>query len=92
MWGDCPQADIIDAWRTGLEGFSGEQIGAGLKRCLDAHPDWPPTLGQFRQLCRPPAIPASHRPYLVDKRPRAPIDPAVKAGLDSLISKIRLQP
>lgn len=92
MWGDCPQADIIDAWRTGLEGFTGEQIKAGLTKMLDAHPDWPPTLGQFRALCRPPVTAAAHRLYLVDKCPREPIDPRVKAGIDSLISKIRLTP
>ena len=70
MWGDCPQADIIDAWRTGLEGFSGEQIAAGLRRCLDAHPDWPPTLGEFRALCRPPAVPPCSSPVSGRQEPR----------------------
>ena len=89
FFGDCPQADVIDSWRTGLEGFSGEQIAAGLRRCLDAHPDWPPTLGEFRALCRPPATPAAHRPYLVDRSPRAPIDPKVRATIDGLVAKWR---
>ena len=90
MWGDCPQADVLDAWQTGLSGLSGEQIKAGLNRTLDSYPDWPPTLGQFRQLCRPPAVPAAHRLYLVDKSPRPPIDPKVKAKIDAWIAKIRV--
>ena len=92
FFGDCPQADVIDSWRTGLEGFSGEQIGAGLKRMLDVHPEWPPTLGEFRALCRPPVVNHVHRPYLVDKTPRKPIPPEIKAGIDALVAKLRSRP
>ena len=91
MWGDCPQADIIDAWRTGLQGFSGDQIGAGLQRMLDAYPEWPPTLGQFRALCKAPSVPQAHRLFLVDKSPRQPIDPAVKEKIDSLVAKMKVK-
>ena len=90
MWGDCPQADIHDAWQTGLARFTGDQIKAGLNRTLDRYPDWPPTLGQFRALCRPPVIPAAHRLFLVDKRPREPIDPKVKAKIDAWVAKMRV--
>ena len=89
MWGDCPQADIVDAWQTGLAGLSGEQIKAGLNRTLDTYPDWPPTLGQFKALCRVPATPAAHRLYLVDKRPVAPIPPHLRAEIDALVDKMR---
>jgi hypothetical protein len=69
--------------------LSGERIKAGLNRTLDAYPDWPPTLGQFRALCRLPSPIAAHRLYLVDKTPRVPIDPAVKAKIDAWVAKMR---
>jgi hypothetical protein len=89
FFGDCPQADVIDSWRTGLEGFSGDQIASGLKRMLDVYPEWPPTLGEFRALCRPPVVNHAHRPYLVDKTPRQPIPPEIKATIDALVIKMK---
>ena len=90
MWGECPPADIIDHWRSGLEGYSGEQIKRALDRMLDIHPDWPPTLGQFRQLCKPPIV--AHRLFLVDKSPRAPIPDKIRAEIAGLVSKWKVNP
>jgi hypothetical protein len=89
MWGDCPQADILDAWQAGLCGLSGEQIKAGLTRTLDAYPEWPPTLGQFKALCRIPTVPAAHRLYLVDRTPVEPIPAHLRARIDALVEQMR---
>ena len=40
-------------WRDGLADFSHDAIRAGLGRCLDRASGWPPTLPEFRELCRP---------------------------------------
>lgn len=51
-------------WRKGLAGFTREQIGAGLVKCLERKPapgeeDWPPTLNEFRAMC----IPEKRKPF-----------------------------
>lgn len=39
-------------WSEGLADLAGDEIRAGLVACLNAS-DWPPTLPEFRRLCRP---------------------------------------
>ena len=39
-------------WAEGLGDMSGEEIRRGLAACLNR--PWPPTLPEFRRLCRPP--------------------------------------
>lgn len=41
-----------EQWSKMLSGFSMDQIKAGLDRCVDDHPKWPPTIGEFKQLCK----------------------------------------
>lgn len=84
MWGDCPQADIIDAWRDGLRGVRPEKIKRALELMLVEHPEWPPTLGQFLSLCRRPLV-ASHRPAL--PAPRTEMPPAIRAKLRAFVER-----
>ena len=89
MWGDCPKADLMDAWRTGMEGLTSAQIKGALDTMLTAYPDWPPTLGQFLSLCKP-VVPAAHRPFVSlprQKHDKIPAD--IKEKIDSLIGKWR---
>lgn len=55
--GEAPQHDdgshtvAGKVWREALAGLGTEQLGEGLRLCLIRHPEWPPKLGQFRELC-----------------------------------------
>lgn len=46
--------DEHNTWAIGLAGFSAEEIGNGLRACVQRADGWPPTLPEFRALCRPP--------------------------------------
>lgn len=38
-------------WFAVLAGITPEQIGAGLKHCVSAGEEWPPSAPMFRQMC-----------------------------------------
>ena len=42
-------------WGRSLAGYSMDDIKRGLDKCVDEHPSWPPTIGEFKQLCKPDA-------------------------------------
>jgi len=44
--------DQDDTWAMGLADLSLDQIKTGFVACLDSDEEWPPTLPQFRQLCK----------------------------------------
>jgi len=50
MWGCVEIASLKATWAKALADLTPEEIGAGLARCLER--DWPPTLPEFRALCR----------------------------------------
>jgi hypothetical protein len=66
----------MDAWQEGLGDVTGEQVRVALAGVLTAHPEWPPTLGQFLALCKPVVQP-SHRLFLpspqIDASKRGPV-------------------
>lgn len=45
---------IAATWAKALTNFGPDDFGRGLKACLDRADGWPPTLPEFRTLCRPP--------------------------------------
>ncbi len=50
MWGCVEIASLKATWAKALGDLTPDEIGAGLTRCLDR--EWPPTLPEFRALCR----------------------------------------
>lgn len=50
MWGCVEIASLKATWAKALGDLTHEEIAAGLTRCLDR--EWPPTLPEFRALCR----------------------------------------
>ena len=38
-------------WGRELAGFTVDDIKRGLDKCVDDHPSWPPTVGEFKKLC-----------------------------------------
>lgn len=89
MWGDCPGADLMDAWCEALAGIPVANLRAALDNVMAAHPEWPPTLGQFLALCKPAPIPQAHRPLLPDRRAREPIDPRIQREISAMLEKQR---
>lgn len=48
-------ADRGALWRRGLDGLAPADLAVGLQACMAQALDWPPTLPQFRAMCRPVA-------------------------------------
>lgn len=44
---------LPDTWRRALADMSGADIGQGLIACLKEAREWPPSLPEFRRMCRP---------------------------------------
>ena len=44
--------EAVDEWTKALGGLTAEQIKHGLSQLENAHPKYPPTLLEFRRLCR----------------------------------------
>ena len=90
MWGDCPHADIMDAWREGLRGIDPDAVALALSTVHVPFPEWPPTLGEFVSLCKPQPITAAHRllPSLPERK-REPIAPEIQAKIDHLLGRQR---
>lgn len=64
-WESQYGAEVSATWVMGLSDISGDELSAGLRGCLkrsegsrrSGDEDWPPTLGEFRILCRPTPYP-----------------------------------
>jgi len=61
MWRNCDEQNVKESWCLGLGGLSAEEIAVGLNSCRDTKP-WPPTLPEFRMLCRPSEGAAYRKP------------------------------
>lgn len=44
--------EVAKTWGAGLRGLTGEDIAAGLRSCAASGEDWPPSLPQFRAMCK----------------------------------------
>lgn len=47
------ESDVDDIWARGLAGLTAEDIGRGVRACVDLRMDWPPSMPEFRGLCLP---------------------------------------
>lgn len=52
QWSGVSTDKLILHWSQGLSGYSGQEIRRGLDAL--ASKDWPPSLPEFKKLCRPP--------------------------------------
>lgn len=48
-------------WSAGLGDVTGDEIAHGLSACLSREDPWPPSLPEFRAMCKPPVIRPEHR-------------------------------
>ncbi len=52
QWGGSEPQKLIDHWSNEMAGYTGAEIKRGLK-AMDGQ-EWPPSLPQFKKMCRPP--------------------------------------
>lgn len=55
QWGAADTDELIKHWAAEMAGYSGVEIKRGLA-AMESR-DWPPTLPEFKKMCRPPADP-----------------------------------
>lgn len=48
------ESDIDGTWSIALGDLTPEELGRGLRACVERDDPWPPSLPEFRRLCRPP--------------------------------------
>lgn len=70
-------------WLVGLFDVKPEDIARGLDRCRTRESPWPPTLPEFRAMCKPVAAPY-HRPS-----PRIPRPPSNPELADRELNKMK---
>lgn len=70
-YGDEPN----DTWARALSHATGRQIANGLQACFKREDNWPPTLPEFVEMCRPRSLPPEHKSL---PKPRADKDTAKK--------------
>ena len=53
LYGDIDvKVEAEREWGRNLSDFTLDDIKRGLDKCVDEYPSWPPTIGEFRQLCK----------------------------------------
>lgn len=66
--------ETAKTWGAGLRGLEGEEIAAGLRACSASGAAWPPSLPEFRAMCRQTVEPVEFADmYLV--KPKALPEP-----------------
>jgi hypothetical protein len=82
-WISSYGAEPSSTWLAGLVDMTPEELRTGLVACLTWEPVWPPTLPQFRKLCRPIQH-AAHEIYQRLPEPEAVREQRRAAGLTHL--------
>lgn len=76
----------MDTWQRGLKDLTRDELGTGLRALLSRADPWPPSLPEFRQLCRPPAPEPAHVRYIALPRPKLN-----QKRAESILSELRAQ-
>lgn len=69
----------MSTWQKGLADLSREELGTGLRALLTRADPWPPSLPEFRQLCRPPQPHPAHVPVKRLPKPKPNPERAARA-------------
>lgn len=88
-------SDADGTWSKGLAGLTNDELKAGFFACLNSGEAWPPSLPEFRVLCRPPKVkrenaaayryPGPSLPHLLNDERRA----AGRAGVAAARAALR---
>jgi len=97
--GDGGVASARTIWAHGLRDFDLSTVKTALARVMDAHPEFPPTLPQFVQLCKACAPRPVYRDTLPPPKPNPDIAKkarerleAIKAGMAAIAQPDGLAP
>lgn len=80
------ETDADDTWASGLKDMTPQNLADGLRACLDRAEPWPPTLPEFRALCKPETPPAYHQEYVPLPKPKISKEEAL-----AWVNKIRAE-
>lgn len=75
MWAGVPVEEVKAVWAQALGTYDAATIGKAMQAVLDSGKEWPPTLPEFKALCRQFRDP-SHTPAALPA-PGGTIDPEV---------------
>jgi hypothetical protein len=84
LWRGQEMADVKKYWAAELAGFSGDELRDGFSKLRREHPEWPPTLYQFVDLCRAAVKLEAHKALPWPKVDPATTDPRIAALRDAL--------
>lgn len=91
MWTGADPESVKSAWAEKLGGFPPDALAAAVYAVGDAHPSWPPTLGEFRELVRA-RIGVQHRRALPVPSRTADEIAAGRAQMDAIKSMLGRRP
>lgn len=84
MWAASDVAEVKAVWGEGLGTCSAGTLRAALQALVDSGSEWPPTLPEFRELCRQYDRPEAASPALA--APRVDPPPGVAGALRDAVS------
>lgn len=93
-WATSYGHEVSETWVRGLADITNEELAKGLRGCLKrsesskraGDDDWPPTLGEFRILCKPTPYPYHNN---VPRLPKPITDEEGMKRIEALIAKAR---
>lgn len=85
-WVSTYGAAVSETWVRGCSDLGTEDLARGIRACLDwtGNEGWPPTLPQFRALCRPPKERVYYQPL-----PKPPLTDEQREAIDRERATIR---
>lgn len=85
MWSVTSFENVKNVWARRLSGLTRDELVRGLEACEKL--DWPPTLPEFKNLCRPEK-PAHSEMYEIYKAPLRLENNADKEKVNSIIKNL----
>jgi len=79
-WGQSVDAngnltDTAELWLQGLGRFTLSEIGNGVNKMVEKGQEWPPTLPEFMQMCKPKRLAPYHK--MAEALPAPEVDSAI---------------
>lgn len=87
-WTSSFGAEPSETWLAGLIDMSEDEVRTGLLACLNWPEEWPPTLPQFRALCRPRRE-AAHQVHVRELPPPPEVREQRKASAAEALAGLR---
>jgi hypothetical protein len=79
LWRGQEMADVKACWAVELAGYNGDELRAGFAALHRDHPEWPPTLYQFADLCKAAVRQEAYKALPWPKIDPKEVDPRIHA-------------